>query len=62
LPADLPFLLGEVRTLTDRYKAGTADSFQAFRALLALAVASRAAATEPSRWLSPAARVLRGLP
>ena len=36
MSADLPFLLGEVRTLTDRYKAGSSDSFEAFRALLTL--------------------------
>jgi hypothetical protein len=33
LPPDLPALLGELRDLTTRYKAGTQDSFWAFRDL-----------------------------
>lgn len=33
MPADLPYLLGQVRDLTNRYKAGTPESFEAFRQL-----------------------------
>ena len=33
MPADLPYLLGQIRDLTNRYKAGTPESFEAFRQL-----------------------------